>query len=78
MGEMRAIGPEGDTKLVWNANNTAEVDAAEQMFDTLTAKGYAAYSVAEGGGQGEVIRGFDPTAQKIILAPPMAGGSPTH
>jgi hypothetical protein len=33
-----------------------------------------AFRVGEGGRKGEQIRAFDPEAEKLILAPPMAGG----
>jgi len=65
----------GDTRIMWDAGVQTEVDSAKKVFDDLRARGYMAYAVlAEGGGKGEIVTTFDPAAQKLILAPPMAGG----
>jgi hypothetical protein len=68
------MGREGDLKVVWDKANEAEVGSARSTFDELRAKGHLAYKVKRDGGKGEMIRTFDPDAEKIILAPPMAGG----
>jgi hypothetical protein len=75
VGEMRVLGKEGDTRLTWNARDTDEVDAVRKQFDELRGKRFKAYAVAEDGGKGTEITEFDPNAQKIIMAPPMAGGA---
>lgn len=72
--ELAVMDHTGDTKLIWDEDNEVEVDAARQMFDTLKKKGYIAYSVDKKGEKGEVIKKFDPTAEKIIMAPPTVGG----
>lgn len=64
----------GDTRTLWNPENQAEVDAAKETFTRLKKKGYLAYSVDESGERGEVIREFDPTAGRIIMAPQLVGG----
>lgn len=65
----------GDTKLIWDSDKEAEVEAARSTFDKLTAKGYIAFR-AEGkdGHQGEKITKFDPNAERIILVPKIQGG----
>lgn len=65
----------GDTRVMWDSRNAEEVDAARAQFDSLRGKGYLAYK-AEGkdGNRGEVIREFDPTAERIILVKPPVGG----
>lgn len=73
-GEMRVMGREGDTRVTWNARDVDEVAAAREQFDRLRARGFLAFAVGEGGAKGEQITEFDPNAQKMILAPPMAGG----
>jgi hypothetical protein len=72
--ELVILDHTGDTKIVWDSSKADEVDSARQTFDRLRKKGYAAYSVKRNGDKGEVIREFDPQAEKIILAPPMVGG----
>lgn len=75
MGSLAVMGKEGDTKVIWDAENADEVANAKRTFDDLRKKGYMAYSVnPENAKKGELITKFDPNAQKLILAPPMAGG----
>lgn len=64
----------GDTKVMWSADNPDEVEAAQATFDKLKKKGYLAYSVKDNGDKGEVIRKFDKTAGRIIMAPQLVGG----
>lgn len=64
----------GDNKIEWNADRPAEVEAARQMFDTMKAKRYMAYTLDESGHRGEVIREFDPNAERIIMQPQRVGG----
>jgi hypothetical protein len=64
----------GDTKIIWDAGMPAEVDNARATFEKLRRNGYVAYSVAKGGEKGEVLRSFDPAAERIILAPQTVGG----
>lgn len=71
---MAVMGKEGDTKTVWNKDNPDEVEAARAQFNTLKTKGYLAFKVKDDGDKGEMIKEFDPSAQKIILSPPVMGG----
>ena len=64
----------GDTKVMWSADNPDEVEAAQATFDKLKKKGYLAYSVKDDGSKGEVIRKFDKTAGRIIMATQLVGG----
>lgn len=73
-GELCVMDRTGDTKMIWNPNNTDEVEAAQATFDRLKKKGYLAYKVTAGGEKGEVITRFDASAEKIIMAPPVVGG----
>ncbi len=77
---MKTMGQPGDTRIEWNPNNPDEVAIARDAFNLAVrsrregGKGYNAYRVGERGRPGEVVRQFDPQAEKLILAPPMAGG----
>jgi hypothetical protein len=74
-GEMAVLDHTGDTKITWDADSKDEVDAARATFDKLKKKGYLAYRVVgRDETKGEVIREFDPDAERIILSPPMVGG----
>lgn len=68
------MSDEGDSRIIWDPDNPDEVDAARAQFDTLVGKGYAAYAVRRGGEKGERVRKFDPTAERLILAPATRGG----
>lgn len=71
---MHIMDHTGDTKVMWSADVPDEVSAAKNTFDDLKKKGYLAYTVNEDGGKGEVIRKFDKTAGRIIMAPQLVGG----
>lgn len=73
-GEMCILDQSGDTKIIWDRTKAEEVEAARATFDSLKKKGYLAYTVNARGDKGEVIKDFDPAAEKIILSPQMKGG----
>jgi hypothetical protein len=73
-GELIQLDKSGDTRIEWNRSREIEVDAARRTFDSLREKGYMAYKLTGTGARGEVIREFDPSAEKIVMAPQMAGG----
>lgn len=73
--EMRIIDRTGDTKIVWDRDAAPEVEHARQTFNDMKKKGYYAYAVTgKNGEKGELMQEFDPMAEKMILAPRMAGG----
>jgi hypothetical protein len=65
----------GDLRVMWDHTIQAEVDAARKQFDEMRAEGFSAYR-AEGkrGDRGEVLRAFDPKAERIIFFKPNVGG----
>lgn len=74
MGQMAVMDGTGDTKVVWDPTKQDEVDAAKATFNSLRKKKYKAFAVLKDGEPGHEISEFDPTAGKIIMVPPMAGG----
>jgi formate-dependent nitrite reductase cytochrome c552 subunit len=65
----------GDTRLMWDADNEDEVEAAKKMFNDLRAKHYTAYkATGKDGSKGDIITKFDPSAERIIMVPRMVGG----
>ena len=74
MGNMEVMDTTGDTKLSWDAENEAEVDAARTLFNNLKKKNYLAYSVGRLGKKDELIHKFDSDLEKIIMIPPVVGG----
>ena len=73
-GMIHKLDQTGDSKLIWDYKNDVEVKAAKKMFDTLKKEGYIAYSVGKDNEPGEVMKSFDPKAEKIIMSPPVVGG----
>jgi len=74
-GLIERMGPEGDTKSIWDRNNEAEVEAARKTYDDLTDKGYRAYHVkGKDGDKGDPMDEFDPDCERMILVPPLQGG----
>lgn len=69
----------GDSRTTWEPSNPVLVEKAKMRFEELKGQGYLAYKISmaykgNGGGTGEVITAFDPTAEKIICHRPMIGG----
>jgi hypothetical protein len=75
MSLLSVLDKNGDTKLEWNPKVATEVEVAKEKFDTLVLhKGYAAYELKENDKPGEVIREFNPNAERIFLTPRAVGG----
>jgi len=72
--ELTCLDETGDTKLIWDEANQEEIDAAKQMFETLKKKGYVAFTVNRKGDKAEQVDRFDPSLEKIIMAPQLQGG----
>lgn len=75
-GRFEVMGKEGDSKLIWDANNPEEVENARRQFNFLVGeKKFAAFHVeGDKGDKGQQMRTFDPKAGRIIFVPPLAGG----
>ena len=71
---MHVMDRDGDTRIIWDSDNEAEVANARRTFEELTGKGFTAYRVDDQGDKSAIIRTFDPEAEKLILRPAMAGG----
>ena len=76
MGELAVMGQRGDTKVMWNPRDEDETKAAKKTWDDLVGKKrFLGFRVKRDGKQGEQVTEFDPNAAKLIIVPPMAGGS---
>lgn len=73
-GRIEAMDLTGDSKVYWDKSNAAEVASARAAFDTLKSKGHVAYELNSDGSTGEVIREFNPNAERIVMRPQFAGG----
>ena len=74
MGRLRIMGKGGDKEIPWTPGDREQLDDARFVFETLLREGYQAYSLAEDGRSGEVLRRFQPEAHEIVLAPRFVGG----
>lgn len=74
MGSMSIMGRQGDIKVTWSADNRDEVNLAKEQFDSALKRNMLAFSVKRDGSRGDQIKKFDPDAERIILAPQVAGG----
>jgi hypothetical protein len=70
---LRILDHTGDSTITWNPSNEDEVAIARSAFAAAKRNGYLAYTDVDGG-QGEVLKDFDPQAGAIIMAPALAGG----
>lgn len=76
------MGRKGHTVDVWAPEDTETTDHARETFYDMVGdmdrgirgKGYAAFATDAAGGSPVHIKDFDPTAEKILLTPQMAGG----
>lgn len=66
---------EGDFRVEWNKDKESEVTAARDQFVKLKAQGYKCYRVdPKSSERGELIKEFDPKAEKLVMIPAFAGG----
>lgn len=82
MGELKVIGTsptlmvgdriEGELRITWSPTNAQEVAYAQQIFDKYLLKGWLA--IGEKKGAKTQIFQFDPSLERIVLAPLMMGG----
>jgi len=63
----------GDTRHIFDRQDRAEVERAEQRFEELTGAGFTA-AVRSGPGEQRIIRSFDPTADETLFYPRLIGG----
>ena len=59
--------------LEWNKDDADEVERAEKTFTTYLKKGWIAFAVTPEEKRIHMFQ-FDPTVEKIILAPVVEGG----
>ena len=71
---MHVLDKSGDTRHEWNPAVPFEVEQARKAFDAARAKKYLIYKIGADGTQGELMRTFDPTAERIICTPQTVGG----
>lgn len=74
MGMMQVMDRTGHTSVAWNPDNADELRVARETFERMTGQGYRAFRVTGKNGQGSPMATFDPTAERMLLLPHLAGG----
>jgi hypothetical protein len=74
VGELRILGPSGDTRLAWNPADIGEVASVRRRFDEIIREGYLVFELEEGTKEGRQIRTFDPDAREMRAFRPLSGG----
>lgn len=64
----------GDTRIEWDPNVADEVEMARKQFKAAQKKRYLIYRTSRNGERGEIMREFDPAAERIVCAPQTVGG----
>ena len=70
-GEMRVMGPGGDERVEWDTDVQETVEAAATTFARLLLSGHVGFVTV---GETRKLEEFDPTAERIVMTMPMAGG----
>lgn len=71
---MRVVDGTGDTKIEWDVNNPAEVDAAREVYAKLVIRGQHRAFRMDRGERGEQMDAFDPQAREILITGALQGG----
>lgn len=64
----------GDTKIVWDKDNSVEVKSAKRTFEDLRKEGFKAYAADKDGGKGKEITEWDPTIERMVMIPRIQAG----
>lgn len=64
----------GDDRHQFDPASVADLDAAEKRFKELTGKGFRAAALSSDGKPGEIVKTFDPTAERTLFIPSLQGG----
>lgn len=89
MSSLVILSANGDDRLDWNENDSSSVSKAKAKFQELRKAGYLLFKLVSRTAdrianalspadarcsQGEQLHEFDPKAEVIVAAPPLAGG----
>lgn len=74
MSEIHVLDRTGDATTTWDPRVPDEVAMGRAAFEEAQAKRYLIYNAAADGTKGELMREFDPNAEKIVCTPQNVGG----
>lgn len=73
MHKLQILGSRGDDKFEWDVEVKEQVDVVAEVFAEKLLNGYYAFTVKEE--KRELIRAFDPEAERIVMFPVISGGN---
>ncbi|HWD22363.1 MAG TPA: hypothetical protein VG591_04460 [Burkholderiales bacterium] len=73
MNEFKVLDPNGHTSTTWDTGSAEDVETARQIYNDLVRRGYRAFRMDGGAGEGPK-RTFDPKEKETLLVPPIRAG----
>lgn len=64
----------GDVRHEWDPSDPVAVEMARAAFQAAKGKKMLIYKTRRDGSRGELLREFDPSAERIIATPQTVGG----
>jgi hypothetical protein len=74
VGELRILGPSGDTRLAWNPADIEDVASVRRRFDEIVREGYIVFELEGNSKEGRQVRTFDPDVRELRAFRPLSGG----
>ena len=74
MGELRILGPSGDTRVTWDPSRVRDVADVRHRFDEVIRDGYLVFELDPATKEGRQVRTFDPDVRELRAFRPLAGG----
>ena len=74
MNEFKVLDPNGHTRTEWDAESAEEVETARRVYEEFIRRGYRAFRVDAGAGEGLPKGAFDPKDKETLLVPPIRAG----
>jgi len=74
LGNLRILGPDGDTTLSWRPDVDDEVQEVRRRFDEIVEAGYLVFELDPSTKEGRQVTDFDPRLTELRAFRPMVGG----
>ncbi len=74
MNEFKVLDPTGHTSTRWDADSPQQVETARRVFEDFMKRGYRAFKMDTGAGEGVAKSAFDPQDKETLLVPPIRAG----
>ena len=74
MNEFKVLDPNGHTRTAWDTSSPEEVESAQRIYNDLIKRGYRAFRMDAGAGEGVPKSAFDPKDKETLLVPPIRAG----